>query len=368
MAEEVDKNSEQGPVADIAQKPVVSASPHLHGPDSVPKIMWTVVATLAPAFFVGVYFFKLKAVLVVLVCLAAAVVAEWLGNRFILGRKEQTIQDGSAAVTGILLAFCLPANVPVWQAAVGSVVAILIGKVVFGGLGFNIFNPALVGRAVLLAAWPATMSGAAFLDKVKDGAARIPESVARVPHFVDAVTQATPLAAVKEMDVPSSACPSWHDLNHLFIGRCAGCLGETSALAILIGGIWLLYRRIISWHIPVVYIGTVLVLAAAVKAPDAFEQNSVQPVLYLLRWSLFHVLAGGLFLGAFFMATDMVTSPMTPGGKCVFALGAGILVILIRMVGGYPEGVCYSILLMNMVVPLIDRFIRPRKFGVRKGA
>jgi electron transport complex protein RnfD len=371
MAEETpDKPAEkEAPILDVAPNPLVSSSPHFHGTDSVPKIMWTVCATMAPAFFVAVFFFGIPALLVVAVCTGAALLTEWAGRRFIFGKKDFTLQDGSAAVTGILLAFCLPATIPLWQAAVGSVVAVFIGKLVFGGLGGNIFNPALVGRAVLLAAWPATMSGAAFLEKTAAAgseAARLPAAVAQVPHFVDAMTQATPLAAVKEGSFTAAACPSWYDLNSLFIGQCAGSLGETSALAILIGGIWLLFRRIVSWHIPVVYIGTVFVLTAAVKAPDAFDQEAVPALLYLLRWGLFHTLAGGLFLGAFFMATDMVTSPMTGLGKCIFAAGAGVLVVLIRLVGGYPEGVCYSILIMNMFVPLIDRFIKPGKFGVRK--
>jgi electron transport complex protein RnfD len=361
----------EGPAMEVTGKPVVSPSPHLAAPDSVPRIMWTVVATLAPALFVGIYFFHLRALWVVLVCTAAAVLTEWAGRRFVFGKRDLTIGDGSAVVTGVLLAFCLPASVPLWQAAVGSVVAVFIGKLVFGGLGNNLFNPALVGRAVLLAAWPTTMSGAAFLDKVTSAGRellRLPEGVARLPHFVDAVTAATPLAAVKEGKFPAEVCPSWYDLNNLFIGRCGGCLGETSALAVLIGGIWLLYRRIISWHIPVVYIGTVFLIAGAVKAPAAFEQQSLSPILYMLQWSLFHILGGGLFLGAFFMATDMVTSPMTGAGKCIFAAGAGILVVLIRLLGGYPEGVCYSILLMNMVVPLIDRYVGPRKFGAGRGA
>jgi len=299
------------------------------------------------------------------------VAAEWAGQRFLLGRKDLTVQDGSAVVTGLLLAFCLPANIPWWQAAVGAVLAIFIGKTVFGGLGGNIFNPALVGRAVLLAAWPATMSGAAFLDKVTvqgKEVLRLPDMVGRVPGFVDAVTQATPLAAVKEGKFAAAACPTWHDLNNLLIGRAAGCLGETSALAILIGGIWLLYRRLISWHVPVVYVGTVFAIVFVIKLPASVEQTSITPVLFCLQWSLFHILAGGLFLGAFFMATDMVTSPMTGLGKVIFAAGAGVLVVLIRFLGGYPEGVCYSILLMNMVVPLIDRFVKPRKFGARKEA
>ncbi len=366
--ENKDTTAKEAPAAPASgRKPLFSASPHITSDETVPKIMWTVAAACAPALFVGVYFFGPAAALVTGVCVASALATEWAATRFFLGRKETTITDGSAAVTGILLAFCLPSSVPLWQAAVGAAIAVFIGKTVFGGLGCNIFNPALIGRAVMLAAWPAAVSGAAFLEKTASGALSLPSAVARVPNFVDAMTQATPLAAIKEGKFDASACPSWHDLNNLFIGRCGGCLGETSALAILVGGIWLLFRKIITWHIPVVYIGTVFVLTLAAKAPDAFKQQSMEPVLYMLQWSLFHVLAGGLFLGAFFMATDMVTSPMTGAGKIVFAAGAGALVVLIRFLGGYPEGVCYSILMMNMVVPLIDRFIKPRKFGTAGG-
>ncbi len=367
----MDNEPENTTGLDVAKRPWFSASPHVRTPDSVPQIMWTVAAAAAPSFFTGVYFFGPRAALVVAVCAASAMASEWAGTKILLRKKDLTILDGSAAVTGILLAFCLPTGIPLWQAAVGAAVAILVGKVVFGGLGCNIFNPARLGRAVLHAAGPAAVSGAAFLEKAAAAGSDslgLPVAVARVPAFVDALTQATPLAAVKEGKFPASACPTWYDLNNLFIGRCGGCLGETSALAILVGGIWLLGRRIITWHIPAVYIGTVFVLMSVVKAPEAFRQQSIEPVLFMLQWSLFHVLAGGLFLGAFFMATDMVTSPMTAAGKVVYAAGAGVLVVLIRLLGGYPEGVCYSILIMNMVVPLIDRYIKPRKFGVAGGA
>ncbi|MHC4779954.1 MAG: RnfABCDGE type electron transport complex subunit D, partial [Planctomycetota bacterium] len=333
--------------ASLPAKRVVSPGPHLGSTESVPAIMWTVVATLLPAGAVGVYFFGWPALAVIAVCIAAALATEYVGERLVLRKKEHALLDGSAFLTGLLLAYCLPPAIPLWKAAVGSCLAIFIAKTVFGGLGFNIFNPALIGRAILLAAWPAVMTTWTIP----------PESGALVPHAifgVDAVTGATPLAAIKgavseaarnQTTLPmEKLTPAMSDMRALFFGNVGGCIGETSALALLVGGIWLLWRRIISWHIPVVYTAVVFLLSAAVQMPRAFEAGGAEGFALLINMGLFQVLAGGLFLGAWFMATDMVTSPLTGRGKIIFAAGAGVLVVLIRNIGGYPEGVCYSIL------------------------
>jgi electron transport complex protein RnfD len=333
--------------------------------------MWTVVATLLPAGAVGVYFFGWPALAVIAVCIAAALGTEYVGERLVLQRKNPALLDGSAFLTGLLLAYCLPPAIPLWKAAVGAALAVFIAKTVFGGLGHNIFNPALIGRAILLAAWPAAMTTWTLPA----------ESGALVPHAifgVDAVTGATPLAALKGAVAEAARAkealpleklsPSIADIRALFFGNVGGCIGETSALALLVGGIWLLWRRIITWHIPVIYTATVFLLSVALQIPRAAEAGGSEGLTLLLNMGIFQILAGGLFLGAWFMATDMVTSPMTGKGKMVFAAGAGVLVVLIRSVGGYPEGVCYSILLMNMAVPLIDRFTRPKKFGFVKKA
>jgi len=240
-----------------------------------------------------------------------------------MGRRI-TIGDGSAVVAGLLLAFVLPSRLPWWMAAVGSFFAVVIVKQLFGGLGNNIFNPALAGRAFLLASFPIYMTS-------------------WVRPF-DAVSCATPLAIVKEN--LSGTMPSLWDL---FIGKTAGCLGETSAVALLIGAGFLFWRKIITWHIPFTYIGTVTILSWVFG-----------------RDPLFSVLAGGLVLGAFFMAVDPVTSPMTAKGQIIFGVGCGIVTVVIRQWGGYPEGVCYSILLMNALVPLIDRYTKPRRLGEQK--
>jgi len=350
-------------------KRVVSPAPHLASAESVPVIMWTVVATLIPAGVIGVYFFGPRALGVIAVCIVSAMIAEALGEKFVLGKKEIPVFDGSALLTGLLLAYCLPPAIPLWKAGVGSALAVFIAKTVFGGLGHNIFNPALIGRAILLASWPAAMT--TWTTPEVSGVV-IPNALAGI----DAVTQATPLALLKG-ELASAArtgealeiaklTPSLADLKALLFGNVGGCIGETSALALLIGGLWLLWRKIISWHIPVVYIGTVFILSVLVYLPKAFGSDGGGGFALLLHMGLFQILAGGLFLGAWFMATDMVTSPLTGLGKVIFAAGAGVLVVLIRTVGGYPEGVCYSILLMNIAVPLIDRYTLPKKFGRKK--
>lgn len=305
---------------------LVSSSPHLHSDNSVAKAMRDVLVALIPALIVSLYYFGINAAKVILTCVIVAVLCEVIAQKIM--KKEVTVDDGSAVITGLLLAFCLPATLPLWMAAIGAAVAILIGKQMFGGLGNNIFNPALIGRAVLLASWPVAMT----------------TWVAPL----DGVTTATPLAILKEGT--AQVLPS---LGDLFIGDVGGSLGETCAVALLLGGIYLLYRGIIDWRIPFSFIGTVFVLTLLIGIVKGEG----------LWYPFFHLLSGGLFLGAFFMATDWVTSPITQKGKLVFGVGCGILVVIIRLYGGYPEGVCYSILLMNMLTPLIDRYTKARVFG-----
>ncbi|RCW54944.1 RnfABCDGE type electron transport complex subunit D [Halanaerobium sp. ST460_2HS_T2] len=294
---------------------IVTSSPHVRARDSVQKIMWSVVIALLPAVFAAVYFFKARAISVILAAVAGAVLTEYIFQK--IRKKQITLKDGSAVVTGLLLALTLPPAIPLWTAFFGSVVAIGLGKQVFGGIGQNPFNPALVGRAFLTAAYPVLMT----------------------TWTVDGVSSATPLSQMK-MDGIST--DSWN----LFVGQIAGSLGETSALALLLGFAYLLYKGYVNWRIPLAMVGTVFLGSFAFGADP-----------------IFHLFAGGLMLGALFMATDMVSSPTTKLGRWIFGLGAGLLVVIIRLWGGYPEGVMYSILLMNTAVPLINRYTRPRSLG-----
>ncbi len=304
-------------------KLLVSASPHISAGESSARIMWAVFLSLLPAGIAGVAIFGWNALRVILVSVAVALLAEALIQK--LRRVEITIGDGSAALTGLLLAYCLPSSVPLWLAAAGSVFAIAIGKQAFGGLGQNIFNPALVGRAFLLAAWPTQMT-----TWVKPG------------QVFDALTGATPLAS-------AFAGVSYWDL---LVGNRGGCIGEVGILALLAGGLLLLILGYISWQIPFSFIATVGIFTWIFGAEAPFSGE----------W-LFHILSGGLILGALFMATDYVTSPLTNKGKLIFGFGCGVFTAVIRIWGGYPEGVCYAILLMNAATPLIDRYTRPRRFG-----
>lgn len=313
----------------------VSASPHVHDPLDTRTIMRDVIIALTPATLVAVLLFGTNALLLFAVSILTAILTEWGLEK--LMHKRSTIGDLSAVVTGLLVAMNVPASAPWWLVMVGSCFAISIVKLLFGGLGHNFMNPALTARAVLLAAWPARMSGAAYIA---------PFTVA-----ADAVTSATPLALLKEGAV--GQMPSvWN----LFIGNIGGCMGEVCALALLIGAAYLFIRRIITWRIPLTYLATVAVLVFVLKG--------FSPMLVV-----YHLLSGGLILGAFFMATDYTTSPTTPWGQILMGLGCGILTVIIRLYGGYPEGVSYSILLMNVTAPLLDRWTRPRSLGeVRKHA
>jgi electron transport complex protein RnfD len=324
---------------------VVAASPHVRSPATVSRIMWLVVIALLPALGGSVYFFGLKSLLLVLLCTASAVVSDALAQ-MAFGRK-MTPLDGSAVITGMLLAYNLPPGVPLWIPVVGAAFATIVVKQFFGGLGHNFINPALAARAFLMVSWPTSMT--TLWLKPNGG----PLS------GLDAVSSATPLALVRRaaeltpqgMDVHGllQQANSLAELKRLFFGNVGGCLGETSALLLLIGALFLMFIRVIDWRIPVSYVGTVMLLALVLP------NNHLSP--------LFHVLSGGVILGAFFMATDYVTSPVTGKGRIIFGIGCGVITMLIRLYGGYPEGCSYSILLMNVATPFIDRLTRPRLFG-----
>lgn len=327
--------------------------------------MYSVVFALVPALLGAVWFFGERAVLIVIVAVASALGTEALYQR--VGKRPLTIRDGSALITGILLAFNLPASSPLWLPLVGSFFAILVAKQLFGGLGYNFINPALAGRAFLTASWPAIMTGG-WTSPVRGTMSGI-EATAIRSLGLDAITQATPLNLLKDamriLGDPSAtqaqldlAKEAIHQLNHvdtlrnLFFGGVGGTIGETSALLLLLGAVFLLIRGYIDWRIPLGYLSSVALLTGVLYP------TGVTPVS-----PLFHILSGGLVLGAFFMATDMVTTPVTPKGKWIFGLGCGVITVIIRIWGGYPEGVSYSILLMNVFTPLIDRATRPKKFG-----
>ena len=314
----------------------VSGSPHVHSDESVKKIMWSVVLALVPAFLVSVYYFGLPVIILTLVSIGCCVGFEYLIQRYMLHQKP-TVDDGSAVVTGLLLAFNVPSNLPIWIMVIGALVAIGIAKMPFGGLGHNPFNPALVARVTLLIAFPVQMTSWP-----------VPTPLWSF-HFADAVTGPTTLGLIKEggdlTQLPTYA--------NMLIGQMGGSFGEVSAIALLIGAGFLLWKRIITWHIPVSFIATVFIIAGIF--------HLVNPEVYVNP--MIHLLAGGLILGACFMATDMVTSPTSPWGMIVFGCGCGLLTIIIRLFGAYPEGVSFSILLMNAVVPLINKGFKPKQFA-----
>ncbi|MBN2010669.1 RnfABCDGE type electron transport complex subunit D [candidate division KSB1 bacterium] len=327
----------------------VSSSPHITDNESIPKIMYGVMLSLIPATAGAIYFFGIRAGWIILLSIVSAMATEGILQK--LMKKSVTIKDGSAMVTGILLAFNLPAEVPWWIPVIGSVFAIGIGKIPFGGLGYNPMNPALLGRAFLLASWPTHLT--IFKTIPRGGTI----------SGIDVITNATPLNVFKiakasilaeqVQDYDVAIRQLYDSYSNLFVGRVGGCLGETSALLLLIGALYLIYKRYISLKVPVSYILTVALLSWIFGGTEGFFSGD----------PLFHVLAGGLILGAFFMATDMVTSPVTAKGRIIFGIGCGVITVIIRLVGGYPEGVSYSILLMNLTVPLINRYTRPKVFG-----
>jgi electron transport complex protein RnfD len=324
---------------------IVSSSPHAHSGDSVRRIMLTVLIALAPALAASIKFFGWNAVRLVTTCVLTCVAAE-AGTRKLMGR-DLGIGDLSAVVTGALLAFNLPPELPTWMAVIGSLVAIIVAKQVFGGLGYNPFNPALIGRIVLLISFPVAMTTWSEW--------RIPSPSAGI----EAVTSATPLGLLKTTLGAGGDLPFVFDgatALQFFVGARNGCIGEVYGLALLIGGLYLLHRRCITWHIPVSYLLTVAVFSGVLWLVD--PAHNLNP--------LFHLLSGGLLLGAFFMATDMVTTPVTRPGMLFFGVGCGVLTIIIRKWGGYPEGVSFAIVIMNAFTPLLNRAVRPRVFGKKK--
>lgn len=298
-------------------------SPHIRTSETVEKVMYDVIIALVPAFLFAVYVFGMRAFIVTAVSILTCIVTEFICQKIM--KQEVSVFDGSAILTGILFSFVIPVIMPLPYVIVGCVVSIGLGKMVFGGLGHNVFNPALVGRAFVQASWPVAITTFAY----------------------DGKGGATVLDAMKRgLDLNTALIEGGNPYMQAFIGRMGGCIGEVSALALLIGGIYLIIKKQIDWKVPAIIIGTVFVLTWAMGG---------DPIM--------HIFSGGLFLGAFFMATDMVTSPYTVKGRVIFAFFLGLLISLIRMKGGYPEGVAYSILIMNGFVPLINRYTKPKKFG-----
>ena len=321
----------------------MSLSPHAHGNDSVERNMYGVIIALMPALLVSFYFFGLGSVVVTATSVAACVLLEWAISKYILKQQRNTVLDGSAILTGLLLAFNLPSNLPVWIILIGAVFAIGFAKMPFGGLGNNLFNPALVGRAALLVAFPAQMTTW--------------PKVGQLSNYLDAETGATPLAIMKNAIKSGDASvlnelPSSLDLvlgNH---PDGAGAMGEICALALIIGLAYMLWKKIITWHIPVSIIGTVFVLAGLMHMASPVYADPVSVIL-----------SGGLMLGAIFMATDYVTSPMTAKGQLIYGVAIGVLTVIIRNWGAYPEGMSFAILIMNAFTPLINNYVKPKRFG-----
>lgn len=322
----------------------ISGSPHIHSGQSVQKIMFGVVYALIPAFLVSIYFFGYQALILTLISVAACMLFEYLIQKFLL-KGEITITDGSAVVTGILLAFNVPSNLPVWMLIVGALIAIGVGKMAFGGLGKNIFNPALVGRVFLLISFPVNMT-----------TWPVPNPLF-APHLTDAITGPTTLGILKEGlkagKTVAELTSQMPDYISELLGNRGGSLGEVSAIALILGAIYLLFRKIITWHVPVAYLGAVILFSGLLWLID--------PTIYVDP--LFHIITGGMLLGVFFMATDLVSSPMSAGGMLIFGAGCGIITVLIRIWGSYPEGVSFAILIMNGFVPLINKAFKPQKFG-----
>ncbi len=318
----------------------VSPSPHIHSEETTRKIMYRVVYAMIPALLWSVFVFGLDALWITLIAVAACLAFEYVIQKYLL-KVSPSINDGSALITGILLAFNVPANLPWWIMIIGALIAVGVGKLSFGGIGSNVFNPALVGRVFMLISFPVHMTSWPVASD--DG--------------IDALTTATPLGIIKQgltagtpvseltSELPSSV--------GMLLGNMSGSLGEVSALLLILGGLYMLYKKVITWHIPVSIIATVAAVAAIFWIID--PQSYVSPI--------YHVLTGGLMLGAIFMATDMVTSPMTTRGQLIFGAGIGIITISIRLFGAYPEGISFAILIMNAFTPLINNYVKPKRFG-----
>lgn len=324
----------------MAKKLIVSLSPHVHTRDSVQRNMYGVCIALIPALLTSLYFFGIGAAVVLATSVASCVLFEWAIAKFILKKEEVTVTDGSAVLTGLLLGFNLPSNLPIWIIIIGALVAIGVGKMTFGGLGCNPFNPALVGRVFLLVSFPVQMASWPVPGQLGS--------------YLDAETAATPLAVMKNAIKAGDASilEQLPDSIDLLVGQTGGCLGEISALALLIGLAYMLARRIITWHIPVSILVTVFVLSGLLHLSNPIYAS---PVTVLLT--------GGLMLGACFMATDYVTSPMTPKGQIIYGVAIGFLTVVIRTFGAYPEGMSFAILIMNAFTPLINTYCKPKRFG-----
>jgi electron transport complex protein RnfD len=324
----------------------VSGSPHIHGNQNVNKIMWQVVLAMVPAALVSFWYFGLSSIILMLVAIVGAVTVEYLIAKFLL-KITPTINDGSAVITAILLAFNVPSSLPWWQMLIGVTFAIAIAKMTFGGLGKNPFNPALAGRVFMLISFPVDMT-----TWPKPG---LPFDT--MNFSIDGLTGPTTLGIVKEGlakgDTMAQVTSQLPDYTQMFMGQIGGSLGEVSAIALILGGLYLLIRKVITWHIPVSFLLSAFVFAGILYLVDPTQY--IDPV--------FHLLAGGMMLGAFFMATDMVTSPMSVKGQLFFGLGCGVLTILIRVWGAYPEGVSFAILIMNAFTPLINKGFKPKSFG-----
>ena len=308
----------------MANQFVVSVSPHVHSQFTTRNIMGMVILALVPSGIMGVYFLGLRALAVIAACILACVISEFIWQKYIM-KTKCTLGDLSAVVTGLLLAYNLPPSIPLWMAICGSVFAIIIVKQFYGGIGCNIVNPALAARAMMLISWPTAMT----------------------TWTINGVSSATPLAAMKAGNAVKTS------IFELASGNMAGCIGETSAILLIIGGIYLIWEGVISWRIPVIYIFTAAILGSLFNHGGGF-------------YPVQEILTGGLLIGAFFMATDYTTSPMTAKGQAIYAFGCGLMTALIRTWGGYPEGVSFSILIMNVAVPLIDQYTEPRVFGAPK--
>ena len=324
-------------------KLIVSLSPHAHGKDTVERNMYGVIIALMPALLVSFLFFGIGSAIVCGTSVAACVLFEWAINKFMLGNKRNTICDGSAVLTGLLLGFNLPSNLPIWIIIIGALFAIGVGKMTFGGLGNNLFNPALVGRAALLVAFPAQMTTW--------------PKIGQLTSYLDAETGATPLylmqQAIKNDD--PSLLEQLPDSLSLFFGSHpdgAGALGEICAVALLLGFAYMLWKKIITWHIPVSIIATVFVFSGLLYLISPVYTNPINVIL-----------SGGMLLGAIFMATDYVTSPMTPKGQIIYGVAIGFLTVVIRNWGAYPEGMSFAILIMNAFTPLINNYVKPKRFG-----
>ncbi|MCF6460581.1 RnfABCDGE type electron transport complex subunit D [Clostridium sp. Cult3] len=327
----------------LENKLLVSSSPHIRSNESVQRIMLDVIIALVPAMIGSVYFFGIDALKLILISVASSVLFEGIIQKAF--KKKVTIKDLSAVITGILIAFNLPASAPWWLPVIGSAFAIIIVKQFFGGLGSNFMNPALAARAMLLTSWPAHMS--TFTGTRPDVvASATPLAIMKYGMAADGAASATVEAATSASQAAGAELPTLMDM---FIGNIPGAIGETSALLLLIGAAYLIIRQVIDWKIPVFYIGTTFIMLVLLGVETEFLP--------------YHMLGGGLILGAFYMATDYASSPVTPMGRVIFAIGAGILTAIIRVKGGYPEGVSYSILLMNVATPIIEKFTSPKVFG-----